>query len=76
MYADDTITLTESETGLQQALNSIYEYCKSWNLEVNPSKSKIIILSRGKLRVKPVLMYNNNPKDIAEDFVYLGVKLN
>ena len=28
LYADDTIILAESETGLQQALNSMYKYIK------------------------------------------------
>jgi hypothetical protein len=44
LYADDTIILAESHVELQAALNTMYLYCKSWILEVNVSKTKIVIL--------------------------------
>ena len=44
LYADDTIILAASHVELQAALNTMYLYCKSWKLEVNASKKKIVIL--------------------------------
>ena len=43
LYADDSVILVESHVELQAALNAMYLYCKSWKLEVNASKTKIVI---------------------------------
>ena len=40
LYADDTVIFAESDQELQAALNAMFLYCKSWDLEVNPSKTK------------------------------------
>ena len=45
LYADDTVILAESKDELQAALNAMYLYCKSWDLEVNPSKLKLLFLA-------------------------------
>ena len=36
LYADDTVVIAESKEQLQAALNSMYFYCQTWKLEVNP----------------------------------------
>ena len=43
LYADDTVIFAESKEELQAALNAMYLYCKSWDLEVNPTKTKVTI---------------------------------
>ena len=43
LYADGTVIFAESAEELQAALNAMFLYCKSWDLEVNPSKTKITI---------------------------------
>ena len=37
LYADDTVIFAESKEELQSALNAMHLYCKSWDLEVNPT---------------------------------------
>ena len=44
LYAGDTVIFAENEHELQAALNAIFLYCKSWDLEVNQTKTKITIL--------------------------------
>ena len=63
LYADDTDILAESQEQLQAALNSMYLYCQTWKIEVNPAK--IVIFAKRKVKEKNVLniMY----------YVYLGV---
>ena len=51
----------------------MYIYCKSWDLEVNPSKTKITIFSHRKFQHIYVFTYNNQVLDIDENFVYLGI---
>ena len=73
LYADGTVILAESKDELQAALNAMYLYCKSWDLEVNPSKTKITIFSNRKFQHIYVFTYNNQVLDIDENFVYLGI---
>ena len=73
LYADDTVILAESKDELQAALNAMYLYCKSWDLEVNPSKTKITIFCNGKFQHNYVFTYNKQVLDIDENFVYLGI---
>jgi hypothetical protein len=42
LYADDTVTLSESECDLQAELDVFHEYCLTWKLKVNTSLIKII----------------------------------
>ena len=51
----------------------MYLYCKYWDLEVNPSKTKITIFSNRKFQRNYVFTYNNQVLDIDENFVYLGI---
>ena len=44
LYADDTVIFAENEHELQAALNAMFLFCKSWDLEVNPTETKITIL--------------------------------
>ena len=49
----------------------MYLYCKSWDLEVNPSETKITIFSNRKFQHNYVFTYNNQVLDIDEHIVYL-----
>ena len=47
MYADDLIAIHvhvyESYSGLQNAMDKLEDYCTSWSLKVNVSKTKFMI---------------------------------
>ena len=62
LYADDTLLLAESEQDLQKALNATADYCRRWKIKINPTKSKVVICSRGKIRKLPHLMLNDPPE--------------
>ena len=49
-YADDSIVMAETPEYLQSALNAACEYCQTWHLTVNTSKTKVIVFSCGKVR--------------------------
>ena len=57
---------------MQAALNAMFLYCKSWDLEVNPSKIKIAVFSNRKNHEAPHFIYNGQDLDIDDSFVYLG----
>ena len=72
LYADDTIILAKNAVDLQKALYALGDYCEQWKITVNVSKTKIIILSRGKIRTKPMFKINTEMIEVVDEFVYLG----
>ena len=72
LYADDTVIFAESKEESQSALNAMYLYCKSWDLEVNPTKTKITIFCNRKAEHNMIFTYNGQDIDIVDGFVYLG----
>ena len=55
LYADDTVILAKSPTELQLSLDAMQSYCNIWKSNINTSKTKIVIFSRGKVRKYPKL---------------------
>ena len=47
LYADDIVTFSETEQGLQAGLDILHDYCQSWKLKVNIQKTKIIVFRKG-----------------------------
>ena len=41
LYAYDLIILSRSKTGLQNCLNVLAQYCRSWMLNINPKKPRL-----------------------------------
>ena len=71
LYADDTIVLSNTAAGLQKALEDLYNYCTKWKLQINSSKTKVIIFSKRKPKTPPVFTYNNEVLENVFDFKYL-----
>ena len=77
LYADDTILLSDSASGLQNGLNLMERYCDLWKLSINESKTKVVIFSRGKARKDPgVFLYRGTELEIVDDYTYLGITFN
>ena len=73
LYADDTVIFAENELELQAALNAMFLYCKSWDLKVNPAKTKITIFSNKKLNNVPRFKYDGHDLEVEDSFVHLGI---
>ena len=50
LYADDTVLFSDTESEMQRALDVFQTYCSTWHLHVNVDKTKIVILSSGRLK--------------------------
>ena len=75
LYADDLVLLSESQDGLQNCLNKTWEYCKSWALEINYTKSKVMIFNKGS-RLSNVKFYIDKTElEIVRHYKYLGIML-
>ena len=76
LYADDTIVLAESIAELQKALNAVYEYCNSFKLTANTTKTKGMVFSNGKIRILPDLFFGNGKLEFVFEYQYLGILFN
>ena len=73
MYADDLIVISESYSGLQNAMDKLEDYCTSWSLRVNVSKTKFMITNGG--NAQPCeLTYQNDKIEQVNSFKYLGIE--
>ena len=52
MYEDDIVLISSSAEGLQVAINKLQLYLSEWHLELNMSKSKIIIFNNSGRKLK------------------------
>ena len=48
------------------------EYCKVLSWQINASKSKVLAFSRGKIRNKPIVTFNEHVLEVVDHFVYQG----
>ena len=60
--------MAESAEELQRALNAVYEYCNNWDLTVNTDKTKIVIFSRGKVRLYPAFLFGHNHLEVVDEY--------
>ena len=76
LFADDAVIFSESVEGLQTSLDSLESYCKKWNLQVNISKTKIMVFRKGgNLRQNEKWTYVGENIEIVNNFNYLGIVL-
>ena len=74
LYADDTVILAESAAELQASLNAMYLYCQTWKMQVNISKTKVVIFSRSRLNTDNMnFKYSGESLNIVKNFQYLGI---
>ena len=76
LYADDTVIMSETEEGLQQALLNFEQYCDLWKLKINTQKTKIVIFSKWKYKAQRSFKLYDENIDIVDSYTYLGVVFN
>ena len=76
LYADDLVLMSTSETGLNNGLKRLADYCETWQLEVNMKKSQVIIFNRSERKLTGTkFMFQNKPMEIVKSYCYLGIDL-
>ena len=75
LYADDLIILSRSKAGLQNCLNTLAQYCRSWMLNINPKKNKIMIFQRRAKKIDYNFYIGNEKIDIVQSYTYLGTQI-
>ena len=52
LYADDTVSFIDNPNDLQNSLDTFKGYCTAWKLTVNVNKTKVLVISQGRLSNK------------------------
>lgn len=54
----------------------MYDYCNEWKLSINTDKTKIMVMSRGKIRNKPIFNFGPHALEVVDSYKYLGLVFN
>ena len=75
LFADDLVLISESEDGLQNALNLLDDYCSKWHLFVNLTKTKVVIFNKTGRKVHHNLNFRKQLLDSSNFYTYLGLEM-
>ena len=74
LYADDIVIFANSAEELQQKIHVLSDYCNTWKMKVNYSKTKVMIFRRGGNVPRNLNFdYEGVPIEIVNRFSYLGI---
>ena len=74
LYDDNIVLLFISRASLQRLLNKLYKFCTSFSLEVNLSKTKIMIFGCNKIKLNQEAFYlDQDPIDITHEYKYIRI---
>ncbi len=74
MYADDTVVLADSEEAMKNIFKALELYCDQWKLEVNNSKTKAVVFSRGRRNYGTYnFVFREENIETISDYKYLGI---
>lgn len=71
-YADDTVLIAESQASLQTLLNMITQESTKRGLELNCSKTEVMVISRKAATPKCNIQINGKALKQVDKYVYLG----
>lgn len=74
LYADDLILMSNSKNGLQNCLNRLENFCDTWQLEINTTKSQVIIFNPTGRILTDVFLYKKQNLENVKSYCYLGVE--
>jgi hypothetical protein len=76
LYADDLVILSQSQSGLQNCLNQLHNWCKKWLMKINTKKTKIMVFQKHNSKLPNLNFHIGNENiEITKEYTYLGLKL-
>ena len=74
LYADDLALISTTQCGLNKCLEKLHTFTKTWQLELNISKCKVIVFNcYGKILKGMKFIFNNLQLEIVKSYCYLGL---
>lgn len=76
MYADDIVIIADDPKTLQNMISNLELYCDNWGMEVNQTKSEIMVFRKGgRVAASEQWMYKGEYLRIVSEYKYLGITL-
>ena len=75
LYADDLILIAKSALGLQEHLISLEHFCRAVGMQVNTSKTKVLVFSSKRKHNQHKFYFEGNTLVEVVDYKYLGIGL-
>lgn len=73
-FADDLVLLSQSQSGLQNSINKLSEYCAKWSLNINMDKTKILIFNSSGRTIKSQRFFLDGLiLENVHSYCYLGI---
>ena len=72
LYADDLVLMSPTAEGLQCKLDILDNYCKRWMMEVNPSKTKVMRVTKGGRTTNLNFLLGDKILENTNSYKYLG----
>jgi hypothetical protein len=76
LYADDLILIAKSTLGLQEHLCSLEHFCRRVGMQVNISKTKVVVFSNKRKHNQHKFYFEGNILEEVADYKYLGIDFN
>ena len=75
LYADDLVIISNTENGLQNALNNLYSYSERKSMAISIKKSKTMIFNNSGRLIKKYFKVNGKLLEPVQTFCYLGFEV-
>ena len=76
LYADDLVLVAKSAHGLQMHLYALENFCKEVGMQVNTSKTNIMIFSNKTKQSQHTFFFEDNILEEVNEYKYLGFNFN
>ena len=73
LYADDLVLISKSEAGLQKAVSGLQTFCKDWDMEINPNKTKVVVFNHKDELVNASIKFGKHDIQSVNNYKYLGM---
>ena len=74
LYADDIVLISKNEKELQAMINFVKEWCDTWLMSINLTKTKIVHFRKKNVnRSEVVFKYGDKDIDYVDCYKYLGI---
>ncbi len=73
MYADDIVLFSDTEKGLQHRMKILEVYCSQWCLNVNISKTKVLVFNKPGKFFKCPIYFKGETVECVNTYKYLGL---
>jgi hypothetical protein len=71
LFTDDMVLMADGEQELERMARKVKEYCEVWRLEVNVSKTIVMVVSKNGEKVAK-MRYGEEELECVNQYVYLG----